>query len=99
MTCSKCHWVEESFRKNASKVFECKKCGFKIDRDHNAPRNIFFLNGERCVGRLEPMPEPVADRSVEVISLLSDDDDDDEESDSDDGCTGWMWNKKNTAAG
>jgi uncharacterized protein YlzI (FlbEa/FlbD family) len=55
MTCSKCLWVEESFSKNVSKVFECKKCHFNIDRDHNASRNIFLMNGERYVGRMEPV--------------------------------------------
>ncbi|QPB44359.1 Transposase [Medusavirus stheno T3] len=99
MTCTACLWVEESFRKNPAKVFECKKCGFKIDRDYNASRNCFFLNGERCVGRLEPMPTPPTTPKAPVgnvpISSQSDDDDNDEFS-------GWMWSrrkKNNTATG
>jgi hypothetical protein len=106
MTCAACLWVEESFAKNASKVFECRKCGFKIDRDHNVSCSIFLMHRERFVGRMEPLLTPAlapVEPVVEVISLLTNDKettDDEETDDEGDGCTGWMWTRRNnTAAG
>jgi transposase len=46
MMCAMCLWVKESFAKNVSKVFKCRKCGFKIDRDYNALHNIFLMHRE-----------------------------------------------------
>ncbi len=80
MMCAVCLWVEESFAKNASKVFKCRKCGFKIDRDYNAS-HIFLMHREALrLGCMAPV-KPV----VEVMLLLTDDKEmtDDEG----DGCT------------
>lgn len=56
MTCGRCLYIEESFRKNASKWFECRNCGYVIDRDSNGARNILLMNAERYIGRLEAFP-------------------------------------------
>jgi len=54
VTCGRCLWIEESFRGNSSKRFECKRCGHATDRDRNGAYNIMLMNLERCVGRVEP---------------------------------------------
>ncbi|AGO83341.1 Transposase [Pandoravirus dulcis] len=56
MTCGRCLYIEESFRKNGSKRFECRNCGYAIDRDANGARNILIMNAERYIGRLEVSP-------------------------------------------
>ncbi len=53
------------------------------------------MKGERFVGWLEPTLEERP--PAEIVSLLADEDEE-----SDDGCTGWMWNhrrSKNTTIG
>ncbi len=52
ITCSRCLWINEAFRKNKSKWFECLHCGYAIDRDFNGARNILLMNLEKCVGQL-----------------------------------------------
>ncbi len=52
ITCSRCLWINEAFRKNKSKWFECPHCGYAIDRDFNGARNILLMNLEKCVGQL-----------------------------------------------
>lgn len=54
ITCGRCFHIEASMRKNPTKWFECRRCGYAIDRDANAARNVVIMNAERCVGRLEP---------------------------------------------
>lgn len=56
MTCGRCLYIEESFRKNASKRFECRNCAYAIDRDSNGARNILLMNAEKYLGRLEAFP-------------------------------------------
>ncbi|BCU03134.1 transposase [Pandoravirus japonicus] len=56
MTCGRCLYIEESFRKNGSKRFRCRNCGYAIDRDANGARNILLMNAERYIGRLEAFP-------------------------------------------
>ncbi len=52
ITCSRCLWINDAFRKNKSKWFECPHCGYAIDRDFNGARNILLMNLEKCVGQL-----------------------------------------------
>lgn len=44
-TCGKCGWIHEKLGGN--KVFNCQKCGIKIDRDYNGARNIMLKNLEK----------------------------------------------------
>nr|UDO47100.1 transposase [Pandoravirus massiliensis] len=53
MTCGRCLWIEESFRRNSSKQFSCRRCGHSADRDLNAARNIMLKTIEASVGMLE----------------------------------------------
>ncbi|AVK76442.1 transposase [Pandoravirus neocaledonia] len=53
MTCGRCLWIEESFRRNSSKQFACRRCGHTADRDLNAARNIMLKTIEASVGTLE----------------------------------------------
>ncbi len=39
-TCGKCGKLNETL--GSSKIFECKKCNIKMDRDHNGARNILI---------------------------------------------------------
>jgi IS605 OrfB family transposase len=59
MTCGRCLWIEESFRRNSSKHFECRRCGYAADRDLNAARNIMLKTIEAAVGTLEAVPPRV----------------------------------------
>jgi putative transposase len=54
ITCGRCLHIELMMRKNATKWFECRRCGYAIDRDSNGARNVAIMNAERCIGRLEP---------------------------------------------
>ena len=40
--CSQCGNIDEKL--GSSKVYNCKKCGLKIDRDYNGARNIYLKN-------------------------------------------------------
>lgn len=53
MACGRCLWIEESFRRNSSKQFKCRRCGYAADRDLNAARNIMLKTVEEAVGTLE----------------------------------------------
>ncbi len=55
ITCSSCLWINEGFRGNSSKWFQCPRsdCGYANDRDFNAARNILLMNLEKCVGTVE----------------------------------------------
>lgn len=44
-TCSACGTIKESISL-AERVFECSACGFRIDRDRNAARNLYRLGIE-----------------------------------------------------
>ena len=35
--------------KTSSKIFKCKDCEFKADRDHNAARNILLYHQDECL--------------------------------------------------
>jgi transposase len=54
ITCGQCFHIEAAMCKNLTKWFECRWCGYTIDRDANAARNVAIMNAERCVGKLEP---------------------------------------------
>jgi len=55
VTCSTCFHIEPTMRKNPTKWFECNRCGYGIDRDWNAARNILIMNVEACVGQVTPV--------------------------------------------
>ncbi len=55
ITCTRCLWIEDSFRNNVAKRFVCCGCGFEVDCDCNGVRNILLCNVERHVGRVELM--------------------------------------------
>jgi IS605 OrfB family transposase len=55
--CSKCGHIEKSNRKGSR--FKCKKCGFELDADLNASRNIANL-GKSQIGRLNVIQPIVA---------------------------------------
>ena len=42
MTCGKCGNIKTNLGRN--ELYECNKCGLKIDRDYNASRNILLRN-------------------------------------------------------
>jgi len=55
VTCSSCFHIKLMMCKNPTKWFECNWCGYGIDRDWNAVRNILIMNMEACVGLLRPI--------------------------------------------
>jgi len=60
-TCSQCGHVKESLSL-AERVFRCDQCGFKIDRDHNAARNLIAW-GTRELTPVDSTARKAADRS------------------------------------
>jgi len=42
-TCSKCGYDSEQNRPGLRRIFQCKRCGYRIDADLNAARNILAL--------------------------------------------------------
>lgn len=45
--CGCCGNIKEKSERTASRIYECKKCGMKIDRDYNASRNIMLKSDEK----------------------------------------------------
>jgi putative transposase len=76
--CSKCGNIKRSNRKSQS-CFECKKCGFKLNADLNAARNIVMkhldaTNSEKnSLGYPEraPVNEPIVTRLTKVNHQVS----------------------------
>ena len=66
-TCSKCGHTEKSNRKG--RLFKCKSCGFELDADLNASRNIAKL-GMTELGRLQ-VNQPNVATEMSVTSPFS----------------------------
>ena len=68
--CSVCGHIESSNRQNNR--FRCKSCGFELNADLNASRNIAYL-GKSEIGRLpviQPIVSPVkADTSLSALAV------------------------------
>jgi putative transposase len=51
-TCSKCKHKKDKLSLS-DRVFECEKCGFKVDRDVNAAINLAQYNTEKATSNAE----------------------------------------------
>ena len=68
--CNQCGFISKSNRKGQS-IFKCKECGYELNADLNASRNISDL-GKSDVGRADVKRPNVAISDTAITTLLTD---------------------------